>query len=262
MLAIGTAVVAFLCANYYFTPPIHQFTIEEHENVLALIVFLVVAGVVSAFVDAAARRARDAARARADAETLARLAANVQQDDPLADLVVFVRSSFGLDGASVLARTDGQWHIEAAAGPRPPASPEDADLTLAARRRRRARAGRRPAHRRRPAGAQRVRGAAHRRAGTGPAVGGGRAGDRAHPGQRVAYRVAASGLARPPHAARVDQGVGVELAPNRHRVVEGGRSRVPPDDRGGDRPAHRARVEPARHEPFASGRAATRRCGP
>ena len=97
---------------------------------LALIVFVVVAGVVSAFVDAAARQARDAARARADAETLARLAANVQQDDPLADLVVFVRSSFGLDGASVLARADGQWHTEAAAGPKPPTSPEGADLTL------------------------------------------------------------------------------------------------------------------------------------
>jgi two-component system sensor histidine kinase KdpD len=130
MLAIATAVVAFLCANYYFTPPIHTFTIEQHENVLAVTVFLVVAGVVSSFVDAAARRARDAARARADAETLARLAANVQQDDPLADLVVFVRSSFGLDGASVLARTDETWQIEAGAGPRPPTSPDDADLTL------------------------------------------------------------------------------------------------------------------------------------
>jgi len=130
VLAIVSAVAAFLCANYYFTPPLHQFTIERHENVLALIVFLVVAGVVSGFVDAAARRARDAARARADAETLARLAANVQQDDPLADLVVFVRSSFGLDGASVLAHTDGAWHTEAAAGPRPPASADGADLTL------------------------------------------------------------------------------------------------------------------------------------
>jgi two-component system sensor histidine kinase KdpD len=130
LLAIGTAVAAFLCANYYFTPPIHQFTIERHENVLALIVFVVVAGVVSAFVDAAARQARDAARARADAETLARLAANVQQDDPLADLVVFVRSSFGLDGASVLARSGGSWQTEASAGPNPPLSPEDANLTL------------------------------------------------------------------------------------------------------------------------------------
>src|SRR4029078_1460737 len=61
LLAIATAVVAFLCANYYFAPPFHRWTIEEHENVLALIVFLVVAGVVSALVHAVARRARDAA---------------------------------------------------------------------------------------------------------------------------------------------------------------------------------------------------------
>jgi two-component system sensor histidine kinase KdpD len=135
LLAIATAVVAFLCANYYFTPPLHRLTIERRENVLALIVFLVVAGVVSAFVDAAARRARDAARARADAEMLARLAANVQYDDPLADLIVFVRSSFGLDGASVLVRNRGDaegdgWRIEAGAGSSPPALPEEAQMTL------------------------------------------------------------------------------------------------------------------------------------
>jgi len=28
LLAIATAIVAFLCANYYFAPPLHQFTIE------------------------------------------------------------------------------------------------------------------------------------------------------------------------------------------------------------------------------------------
>jgi two-component system sensor histidine kinase KdpD len=132
LLAIGTAVVAFLCANYYFAPPIHRWTIEERENVLALIVFLVVAAVVSAFVDASARRARDAAKARADAETLARLAANVQHDDPLADLVVFIRSSFGLDGVSVLAREGepAEWRIEATAGSHPPEDPASASLTL------------------------------------------------------------------------------------------------------------------------------------
>ncbi len=130
LLAIAIAVFAFLCANYYFTPPLHEFTIAERQNVLALIVFLIVAGVVSALVDAAARRARDAARARADAETLARLSANVEHDDPLADLIVSVRSSFGLDGASVLTRGGDGWQVEAAAGAEPPLSPSSADLTL------------------------------------------------------------------------------------------------------------------------------------
>ena len=35
--AIGTAVGAFLLANWYFTPPIHTFTIAEGENLLALL---------------------------------------------------------------------------------------------------------------------------------------------------------------------------------------------------------------------------------
>src|SRR5262249_22978814 len=79
-----------------------------------------------------ARRAREAARARADAETLARLAANVQYDDPLADLVVFIWSSFSLDGASVLVRdVDAEaWRTEASAGSQPPSSPASASLTL------------------------------------------------------------------------------------------------------------------------------------
>ncbi len=59
----------------------------------------------------------------------------MQYDDPLADLIVFVRSSFGLDGASVLARTeptdgDVAWRMEASAGSTPPGSPEEAELTL------------------------------------------------------------------------------------------------------------------------------------
>ncbi len=54
--AIATAVAAFLLVNWYLTPPIHTFTIAEGENVLALVVFLVVAGVVSVLVTLAARR--------------------------------------------------------------------------------------------------------------------------------------------------------------------------------------------------------------
>ena len=32
-----------LLANYYFTPPYHRFTVEEGENLLALVIFLVTA---------------------------------------------------------------------------------------------------------------------------------------------------------------------------------------------------------------------------
>jgi K+-sensing histidine kinase KdpD len=57
---------AFLTVNWFLTPPIHTGTISDGQNVLVLVVFLVVAGVVSGLVTAATRRAIEAARARSD----------------------------------------------------------------------------------------------------------------------------------------------------------------------------------------------------
>ena len=53
--AVLAAVSGSLLANFYFTPPFHTFTIEEGENLLALFVFLVVAGLVSWLVSIASR---------------------------------------------------------------------------------------------------------------------------------------------------------------------------------------------------------------
>ena len=80
----------------------------------------------------------------------------------------------------------------------------------------------------RPAGggAQRARAPAGR--------GGARRRPRRH--QHAAGRAAAGGVARPAHAAGVDQGVDLQPAPARHRVAARRRRRVPVDDRGGDRP--------------------------
>ena len=73
--------------------------------------------------------------------------------------------------------------------------------------------------------------------------------------------VAAAGrVARPAHAAGVDQGVDLQPAPARHRLAARRRRRVPGDDRGGDRPADRPRRQPARHEPAAGVGADGRRC--
>jgi two-component system sensor histidine kinase KdpD len=132
--AIAAAVAGFLLANWFFTPPLYRFTISEFQNVLALAVFLVVGAVVSGLVDAAARRGSEAARARAEAETLARLAATMGEDDPLSTLVEHLRTTFSLHGVSVLARGGGDddgggnpWTIEAAAGSHVPERPESAD---------------------------------------------------------------------------------------------------------------------------------------
>ncbi|MFI0425310.1 DUF4118 domain-containing protein, partial [Spongiactinospora sp. 9N601] len=72
--AITAAVGGSLLLNYFFTAPVGEFTIAEAENLFALVVFVVVAMAVSAIVDLAARRTREAARAGADAEVLSTLA--------------------------------------------------------------------------------------------------------------------------------------------------------------------------------------------
>ena len=126
--AVVTAVAADLSANFYFTPPIHRWTIDEGQNVVALVVFLGVALVVSRFVDAAAQRAGEAARARNEATALARLAATMGEADPIPALLNHIRSVFELDGASLLRRSDGAWTVDASAGDRVPQRPEEADV--------------------------------------------------------------------------------------------------------------------------------------
>jgi two-component system, OmpR family, sensor histidine kinase KdpD len=126
--AMVSALAAFLVVNRLFTPPIHTWTIAEAENLVALVVFLIVAGVVSAFVSAAARRTAEATRATAEAETLAGLAGTVAEPDPLPVLVDNLRRAFGLGGVALLRRTnDGGWQAETMAGDAAPRTPAEAD---------------------------------------------------------------------------------------------------------------------------------------
>jgi two-component system sensor histidine kinase KdpD len=142
--ALLCAVGGFLLLNYFFTPPLYGFTIAERENVLALIAFVFVAIAVSTVVDRAARRAREAARASAEAQTLATLAGSVLHgDNPLDALLERVRESFGLTSVTLLERHSerDRWRIVSAVGDRPcttPAEgqtevPVDDDLSLVLR---------------------------------------------------------------------------------------------------------------------------------
>jgi two-component system sensor histidine kinase KdpD len=124
---VVAAIAGFLLANWFFTPPIHTWTISQGENLLALVVFVVVSAVVSALVDLAARRAFDAQRARAEAETLARLAADVGTDDPLRAIVGSMRRAFRLDAVALVCTDSGGWLIEASDGDPIPAGADDAD---------------------------------------------------------------------------------------------------------------------------------------
>ncbi|RBQ22166.1 histidine kinase [Spongiactinospora rosea] len=127
--AITAAVGGSLLLNYFFTAPVGEFTIAEAENLFALVVFVVVAMAVSAIVDLAARRTREAARAGADAEVLSTLAGHVLRGDAaLPSLLARLRETFALESVTLLERTDPTtpWHIAATAGGPPATTPGDA----------------------------------------------------------------------------------------------------------------------------------------
>jgi two-component system, OmpR family, sensor histidine kinase KdpD len=130
--ALAAAIAGSLLANFYFTPPLYRFTIAEFENVLALVLYLGAAGIVSVLVDRVARSRVDAAHARAEAAAMAALAGSLAEEGALPALVSHLRSTFGMRAVGLLHRNgngDGSgWHVEAEAGDDVPTSPAAADV--------------------------------------------------------------------------------------------------------------------------------------
>jgi two-component system, OmpR family, sensor histidine kinase KdpD len=140
--AVLTAVVGSALLNYYFTPPIHLWTIAEGNNVFALIVFVVVAVLVSSVVDIAARRTRQAARARAESELLTTTAGSVLRGERAVEVVLDrVREAFSMDSVTLLECRSGgesaalhgpaaEWAVAACSGEPAVTTPEQADTEV------------------------------------------------------------------------------------------------------------------------------------
>lgn len=104
--AVVSAVAAGVLLDYFFVDPLYTITITEPLHLLALLIFVVVAVLVSIVVDQAARRSRTASRAAAESETLAAVAGSVLSGaDALEALVSRLRESFGM--TSVMLRSHG-----------------------------------------------------------------------------------------------------------------------------------------------------------
>jgi two-component system sensor histidine kinase KdpD len=134
--ALAAALVSSLLINYYFTPPTYKWTIAKSQNVLALVVFLVVAVTVSATVNVAVARTEQAARARREANALAVVAGSVLRgSQPLPALLEQLRESFALESVTLLERAPGapespterrdasKWSIAASVGSPAAAAP-------------------------------------------------------------------------------------------------------------------------------------------
>src|SRR5262250_1595605 len=136
--AVLLAVAGSLLLNYYFVPPVHQFTIAEANNALALGVFVVVALLVSSVVDTAARRTRQAARAGAESALLATTAGDVLGGQrPVEAVLDRVREAFGMDSVTLLERDGGTstspaaaWAVVAHSGPEAVTKPDEADVDV------------------------------------------------------------------------------------------------------------------------------------
>jgi two-component system, OmpR family, sensor histidine kinase KdpD len=114
--ALVAAVAGFLVVNWYFTPPLHTWSIASGEDVVALVGYLLTAVIVSGLVAVASRRSAEATRASAEAQTLSALASTVVDADPLPVLMSHLRRSFALSGVALLRRTDQGWVLEASDG--------------------------------------------------------------------------------------------------------------------------------------------------
>lgn len=107
--ALLASLVASLLLNYYFIPPVHTFTIDEPNNLVALAVFAAVALTVSTVVDRAGRLTSRAARATAEAETLSTLAGSILRGaDALPALLDKTRTAFAMDSVALLDRGSGE----------------------------------------------------------------------------------------------------------------------------------------------------------
>ena len=104
--ALFAAVLAGLTLDYFFVEPVRTITVEQPSHAIALLLFVVIAALVSYVVDLAARRTRVAQRAAAESELLATISGSVLRgEDAIQALVARTREAFTLEAVRL---TDGE----------------------------------------------------------------------------------------------------------------------------------------------------------
>ncbi|MFD3938546.1 ATP-binding protein [Streptomyces sp. NPDC058611] len=131
--ALASAAFGSLLLNYYFTPPVHQLTVADPKNIVAIAIFVGVAVSVASVVDLAARRTHQAARLRAESEILSFLAGSILRGETALDaLLERVRETFAMESVALLERGTevDPWTCAGGTGRNPAARPEDADVDM------------------------------------------------------------------------------------------------------------------------------------
>ncbi|MCT2087199.1 DUF4118 domain-containing protein [Microbacterium enclense] len=104
--AVFAAVLSGLTLDFLFIDPLYTVTIADPDHALSLVLYVIIAMLVSVVVDQAARRARAARRAAAESELLATVAGSVLRgESAVPALVTRAREAFGLAGVRLVAST-------------------------------------------------------------------------------------------------------------------------------------------------------------
>ncbi|WP_458695264.1 ATP-binding protein [[Mycobacterium] appelbergii] len=125
-----SAVLSGLLLNYFLADPRHTFTIAEPDSAVTVVVLLMVAVAVSALVDMAAGRAREARRASQEAELLTLFAGSVLRGADLGTLLERVRETYSQRAVSLLRESDGDAQIMACVGEDPCVQVDTADTAV------------------------------------------------------------------------------------------------------------------------------------
>ncbi|MGD8169918.1 DUF4118 domain-containing protein, partial [Herbiconiux sp. P16] len=112
--ALFAAVLSGITLDFFFVDPLYTVTVDEPLHLLALVLYVVIAVLVSIVVDQAARRSRAARRSAAESELIAGVAGEVLRgQDAFQAFVTRIREAFGLTGVRILVgdrvlATDGE----------------------------------------------------------------------------------------------------------------------------------------------------------
>ena len=131
--AVLAAVAASLCLNWFFTPPVHTWTIDAPQNLLALLLFVTVAISVSGVVHLAARREAESRASNEDAAALLGLAETVLDGRDGAEEVLHqLCDTYGL--AATLTESVAGKHVRVAGAGDRSAAPQAPPLAILAPR--------------------------------------------------------------------------------------------------------------------------------
>jgi K+-sensing histidine kinase KdpD len=133
--ALVAAVTSFLLANWFLTPPYYTFVVEGRDRLVQLVVFVVVAGLVSITVDIGARDRVSAERNRMEARLLSQLTSSEIGTATVEGVLRHIRDLFELPRVELVSPSEAESTLLAAVGETHEATPSitirtDSELLL------------------------------------------------------------------------------------------------------------------------------------